>query len=167
TSRQQIGHVHVVRRESGGSEGMRHLDMAVAALFAQDGDLRAYACVDEWRCDILLRIERHEWRQTRIAGIEPGIELGIRTRRVVAQAHDLVTDFAPDAAKLSARLGPDFPGVIENFDFVSSVRLADDVRMGRQSGTTQYRHDGIPVGCSDLYDDAGLFREQRTQHGFS
>jgi hypothetical protein len=81
--RENVGHVHVDRLESGAIESRAHLDLAVHALLAQHREARARTrrYVRRFRGRIVCKGER----KAGIGCVEHTVELFLRALRVVTQ----------------------------------------------------------------------------------
>ena len=76
---EDVAHVHVKCGKAGTVKGSRHFDLAIHALFTQDGDLRPRTRRDAFctqgRGDVVYEIKRQHWRQARIGQSGQRIEL--------------------------------------------------------------------------------------------
>src|SRR5439155_3988206 len=90
---EEIGHVDVDRLEARAIERGRHLDLAVHALLAQDGDAGPSAGGDGDGLD--LELELH--RETAVVRVDDAVVLFARRLGMVAQRLHAVGELAPDA----------------------------------------------------------------------
>ncbi len=74
-----------------------HFDLAVDALFTQDGDTRTVAIGDEASSNIVIEFKAEQRLQTGVGIIGDGFKLLISAVCVVTQALDLPAGFCPDA----------------------------------------------------------------------
>ena len=100
-------------------------------------------------------------RKSRIVGVEQRIELFLGTGRVVAQAGDLVTHFAPGALQFVAvrgkyrlRIAPDAHGV-------GGVGGTDGMATGAEAGIAQCLHHDSAIRKANLQHGAEFLVEQR------
>ena len=76
--------MHVVGIETGAGKGSCHFDLAVHALFAQDGDFGFCSAVDERRGDVFVHVKLHIGKQCAAFVVANQCELAVGAGRVVA-----------------------------------------------------------------------------------
>ena len=156
----QVAHVDVEGVKPGARKGSGHFDMAIDALFAQDGDFRCGPFGNKRGGGR----EGEAGRQARVGHIEQGVEFFLRAGRVVAQTGDLVAGFRPDALQFGTRLAKGHFGVTPDADFVMLIERADEVGDAAQARFTQNRHDLLALLAADLHDSSEFFVEQGRQN---
>ena len=96
--------MHVVSIESGAGKGGGHFDLAVYALFAQDGDFGFRAAVDKWSGDVFIHVKFHVGKQCAAFVVANQGKLAVGAGRVVAQFLDGMAGFLPCALQVGAWL---------------------------------------------------------------
>ena len=159
--RDDVAHVHVVRLEAGAVERRRHLDLAVDALLAQDGDRRPAPRGDERRGDVLGRIERQQRARCpgssrRGSGRTPAArDSGLSRSDCICQVVSLHARCSATRVSLNSTLG--------------AAPHANADRRRRRAPTTraveavraQHAEDARDVGVAHLEDGAQFLGEQR------
>ena len=110
TARLQVGHVHVVRLETGFVKGIGHFHMRVDTLLAQDRHFGT-GQVQERGGHIVGRVKAQRHMHAGVVGPPGSTVLGIGASRVVALLADFPADAVPDLVQVFQLGGKNLFGV--------------------------------------------------------
>ncbi len=154
-----VAHVHVHRVEAGAGEGVRHLGLAIHALFAQYRHARAPAGRDHRRGDVVVDVVAQADRQAGVLGVEQAVEFLLGAFGVVAQALDVEAGFVPGALQIHAGLVQHGLAAEGEDDAVVVAQAADHMAVGAKAGFAQGHEHGIGVAMTHLNDRPQLLGE--------
>ncbi len=151
--------MHVVRLEADAFKYCRHLDLAVDALLAQHGHLRARGG-NERRGDVFVRIEGERDIETRCTGVAGSGKFLVRAGRFVAALTHAPGSFRPRPPQVFPRFID--AGLSGLHDYAHFARgRADGVGPLAHALTHENRVHRSRVFGFHLQHHAELFREQR------
>src|SRR5690606_3186050 len=157
---EDVAHVHVDGGEAGAGEGGSHLDLAVDALLAQDGNRRAHAGVDVGCGDIFVDVVAEHGLKAGVLVVGQPLVLLVGAFGVVAQALDLPAGFAPGLLPVGTGARQYvLAGVIE-VQLLLGFGLTDHGAAITQAGGGQLAEYGFGIVLAHLDDRTQLLVKQ-------